>query len=168
MFPRSRHFLETKVPKEVQITFPLEAELRDAFASAAAVENTPATQVLRQLMQDYVLKVQAQQKARPQGATGTSSMDSRVAVEELRPHYAVDMAHNALEIGDEMQTLIENRVNTMHETHANNLIEGIDIGSEAFEALLSRAREPISDEEFERRELLRIHESVAAKKTSVQ
>lgn len=95
-------------------------------------------------------------------------MDSRVAVEELRPRYAVDMAHNAFEIGDEMQTLIENRVNTMYETHANNLIEGIDIGSEAFEALLSRAREPISDEEFERRELLRIHESVAAKKTTVQ
>ncbi|MDR1849229.1 MAG: hypothetical protein LBQ75_04255 [Zoogloeaceae bacterium] len=52
-----------------------------------------------------------------------------------------------------MQALIEARVQAIRESHANNLIENMDMGAEVFEAMLKRAREPISNEEFTRREM---------------
>lgn len=40
--------------KEVQMTFRVEPELRDAFAEATALVDRPAAQVLRELMRGYV------------------------------------------------------------------------------------------------------------------
>ena len=51
-----------------------------------------------------------------------------------------------------MQELIEARVESILQAHANNLIEGLDMGDDALQAMLQRAREPVSNEEFTRRE----------------
>jgi hypothetical protein len=51
-----------------------------------------------------------------------------------------------------MQALIDARVEAIRQAHANNLIEGLDMGEDVFKAMLERAREPISNEEFTRRE----------------
>jgi hypothetical protein len=51
-----------------------------------------------------------------------------------------------------MQTMIEARVDAIREAYANNLIEGLDAGADVLESMLNRAREPISNEEFTRRE----------------
>lgn len=53
---------------------------------------------------------------------------------------------------EDMQTIIERRIKGLENANANNLLEGIDIGEEAFQAILQRAKQPISDEEFVRRE----------------
>jgi len=55
-------------------------------------------------------------------------------------------------IDDTMQAMIDARVEAIRQAHANNLIEGLDMGADVFEAMLERAREPISTEEFTRRE----------------
>jgi len=59
-----------------------------------------------------------------------------------------------------MQKLIAERVWAIRQGHASNLIEGLDIGETEFEAMLERAREPISNEEFTRRGLAILHEKV--------
>jgi BRCT domain type II-containing protein len=51
-----------------------------------------------------------------------------------------------------MQTIIDARVEAIEEAHANNLIEGLDMGADALAAMLERARQPVSNEEFTRRE----------------
>jgi hypothetical protein len=51
-----------------------------------------------------------------------------------------------------MQAVIEARVEAIREAYANNLIEGLDAGADVLESMLERAREPISNEEFTRRE----------------
>jgi len=43
--------------KEVQMTLRIEPELRGAFADAAALEDRPAAQVLRELMRAYIAQV---------------------------------------------------------------------------------------------------------------
>ncbi|MDR1164469.1 MAG: hypothetical protein LBO66_01105 [Deltaproteobacteria bacterium] len=48
--------------------------------------------------------------------------------------------------------LIDARVEAIRQARANNLIEGLNMGEDVFRGILERAREPISDEEFERRE----------------
>ena len=50
------------------------------------------------------------------------------------------------------QATIAARVEAIRQAHANNLIEGLDMGTDVFEAMLQRASEPISNEEFTRRE----------------
>jgi hypothetical protein len=40
--------------KEVQMTFRVEAELRNEFANATAIADRPAAQVLRELMRGYI------------------------------------------------------------------------------------------------------------------
>ena len=52
-----------------------------------------------------------------------------------------------------MDTIVENRIKAILDAHANNMIEGIDMGKENLHAMLLRAREPISDEDFERKEI---------------
>ena len=52
----------------------------------------------------------------------------------------------------DMQAIIDARVRSIRNAHANNLLEGIDLGADFLEAVLQRARQPISDEEFVRRE----------------
>ena len=42
------------MPKEAVFTMKLEAELRDAFMAAAEAEHRPASQVLRELMREYI------------------------------------------------------------------------------------------------------------------
>ena len=51
-----------------------------------------------------------------------------------------------------MQAIIDARVEAIRQAHANNLIENLDMGEEVFQAMLQRAREPVSNEEFTRRE----------------
>jgi len=51
-----------------------------------------------------------------------------------------------------MQTLIQARVEAIRQAHANNLIENMDMGADVLAGMLERAREPISNEEFTRRE----------------
>jgi len=51
-----------------------------------------------------------------------------------------------------MQAIIDQRVEAIREAYANNLIEGLDAGAEVLETMLRRAREPVSNEEFTRRE----------------
>jgi len=43
--------------KEVQMTLRIEPELRAAFGEAAALEDRPAAQVLRELMRAYIAQV---------------------------------------------------------------------------------------------------------------
>ncbi|MDR0747112.1 MAG: hypothetical protein LBE89_04385 [Helicobacteraceae bacterium] len=50
-----------------------------------------------------------------------------------------------------IQAVITARVEAILEAHANNLIEGLDMGEETLSAMLERAKEPISNEEFVRR-----------------
>lgn len=50
-----------------------------------------------------------------------------------------------------IQAVIAARVEAILEAHANNLIEGLDMGEETLSAMLERAKEPISNEEFVRR-----------------
>ncbi|MDR1274876.1 MAG: hypothetical protein LBL72_00565 [Candidatus Accumulibacter sp.] len=51
-----------------------------------------------------------------------------------------------------MQEMIDARIEAIAQAHANNLIEGLDMGEDVFKGMLERAREPISTEEFQRRE----------------
>jgi hypothetical protein len=51
-----------------------------------------------------------------------------------------------------MQAIINARVEAIEQAHANNLIEGLDAGTDWLSDLLARAREPVTDEEFTRRE----------------
>jgi len=51
-----------------------------------------------------------------------------------------------------MQAIIAARVDAIRQAHANNLIENMDMGADVLAAMLERAREPISNEEFTRRE----------------
>lgn len=51
-----------------------------------------------------------------------------------------------------MDATIAARIEAILESHANNMIEQMDMGADVLAALLERARESISDEEFVRRE----------------
>lgn len=42
------------MPKEVVFTLKLESELRDQFMQAAAASHRPASQVVRELMRDFI------------------------------------------------------------------------------------------------------------------
>ena len=55
-------------------------------------------------------------------------------------------------ITPEMQKIIDARVQSIREAHANCLLEGIDMGSDVLNGMLARAREPVSNEEFKKRE----------------
>ena len=55
-------------------------------------------------------------------------------------------------ITPEMQKIIDARVQSIRETYANGLLEGMDMGRDVLEGMLARAKEPVSNEEFERRE----------------
>lgn len=50
------------------------------------------------------------------------------------------------------QEEIDRRIKALKNAYANNLLEGVDIGYEYHMATLQRAKEPISTEEFVRRE----------------
>jgi hypothetical protein len=65
---------------------------------------------------------------------------------------SMDTATNQLTTDVAMQKTIAARVEAIHQAHANNLISNMDMGTDVFEAMLQRAREPISNEEFTRRE----------------
>lgn len=53
----------------------------------------------------------------------------------------------------DMQAIIDARVQSIRNAYANNLLEGIDVGADFLEAILQRAKQPISDKEFTKREL---------------
>lgn len=63
------------------------------------------------------------------------------------------MNHN-----NDMQTIIASRIKSIRQSHANNLIEGMDMGADALEGMIQHAREPISDEEFVAREVAMIQQ----------
>lgn len=50
------------MPKDAAFTMKLEPELRDAFVAAAEAAHQPASQVVRQLMREYVAR-QAEDRA---------------------------------------------------------------------------------------------------------
>ena len=52
------------------------------------------------------------------------------------------------------EQIIEQRIKALKEAHISNQIEGADMGDSAFSTMLERARAPITNEEFERQELL--------------
>lgn len=60
---------------------------------------------------------------------------------------------DALTIDPDMQAVIAARIEALTEAHANNLIEGLDIGEDILSATIERARQPISNDEFVRREM---------------
>jgi hypothetical protein len=64
----------------------------------------------------------------------------------------MDTAVKPLVTNVAMQEIIAARVQAIRQAHANNLIENMDMGADVLEAMLQRAREPISNEEFTRRE----------------
>ena len=66
-------------------------------------------------------------------------------------------------ITPEMQEIINTRVKNILEVHANCLIEDIDVGSDTLNSILERAREPISNEEFEKRELAILFKNMGEK-----
>jgi hypothetical protein len=70
----------------------------------------------------------------------------------LQGDNAMSAIPKQIEIDDDMQKLIAERIESLEQAHANNLIEGLDVGDEIFADMLERARQPISDEEFSRRE----------------
>jgi len=51
-----------------------------------------------------------------------------------------------------MQHIIAARVQAIKQAHANNLIENMDMGADVLAGMLEHASEPISNEEFTRRE----------------
>lgn len=55
-------------------------------------------------------------------------------------------------ITPEMQKIIDARVQSIREAYANCLLEGIDMGNDVLNGMLTRAREPVSNEEFKKRE----------------
>jgi DNA-binding winged helix-turn-helix (wHTH) protein len=64
----------------------------------------------------------------------------------------MDIAAKILPTDAAMQEIITARVKAIRQAYANNLIENMDAGADVLEAMLQRAREPISNEEFTRRE----------------
>ena len=77
----------------------------------------------------------------------------------------MDIATKQFAANVAMQETIAARVEAIRQAHANNLIENMDMGADALEAMLQRAREPISNEEFTRREKalwLQRHQLVSA------
>lgn len=60
-----------------------------------------------------------------------------------------------------MTEIITKRVEAITAQRACNLIEGLDAGEHEFQAMLTRAREPIDNETFVAREIALVHESVA-------
>jgi hypothetical protein len=64
----------------------------------------------------------------------------------------IEMKNPPNTIDPAMQATIAARVEAIRQAHANNLIEGLNAGADVVEAMLQRAREPISNEEFTRRE----------------
>ena len=78
--------------KATVFTLKLEAELRDAFMAATEAEHRPASQVVRELMRDYVRSRQQRQayeafvqdkveRARAQIAEGRHTSNEEVAAE---------------------------------------------------------------------------------------
>ncbi|HDX1111706.1 TPA: hypothetical protein RNX49_002269 [Pasteurella multocida] len=56
----------------------------------------------------------------------------------------------------EIDTIIKKRIKAIKEIHASNRIEGI-VDEEEHLAILERAKEPISNEEFVEKELVRFY-----------
>ncbi|HHF0165694.1 TPA: hypothetical protein ACPO3X_001229 [Haemophilus influenzae] len=52
------------------------------------------------------------------------------------------------------EQIIEQRIKALKEAHISNQIEGTDMGDSTFSTMLERASAPITNEEFERQELL--------------
>lgn len=57
----------------------------------------------------------------------------------------------------DIETIIKNRLAGLKTAHASNKIENVDMSEAEFNAMLERAKEPISDEEFAEREIKRVY-----------
>ena len=60
--------------------------------------------------------------------------------------------------------VVQKRVQAITAQRACNLIEGLDAGEDDFQAMLERAREPIDNKTFVKREKVLFHEWVEALK----
>lgn len=56
-----------------------------------------------------------------------------------------------------IELTIKNRLDGLKAAHASNKIENVDMGEVEFNAMLERAKEPISDEEFAFKEVSRVY-----------
>lgn len=56
-----------------------------------------------------------------------------------------------------IQQVIDQRIQAIKFAHASNKIEKVDMGDVEFSAMLKRAEEPISDEEFSFKEISRVY-----------
>jgi predicted transcriptional regulator len=77
------------MPKEAVFTMKLEPELRAAFMAAAAAADRPASQILREMMRDYI---QQQRESREYEAFLRAKVTAaRRSVESGRGHPNVDV-----------------------------------------------------------------------------
>lgn len=83
---------ETIMPKEVVFTMKLESDLRENFIAAARASDRPASQVMRELMRDYIRRQNegqaydtyvAQKVARGRESIGTGEGINNDDVEKL-------------------------------------------------------------------------------------
>jgi hypothetical protein len=73
-------------------------------------------------------------------------------LEVVREGEIMNAIPKSFNVPKDMAQIIAVRVNGLKEAHANNLIEGLDVGADVFAEMLERAMQPISDEEYTNRE----------------
>jgi len=61
--------------KEVQMTIKMERDLREAFLAAAASEQRPAAQIMREFMREFI--------ARSEAGNSEPNAETRAALQEL-------------------------------------------------------------------------------------
>jgi hypothetical protein len=76
------------MPKDVQMTFRIEPELRAEFTDAALKEHRPAAQVLREFMRAYVTEARERQNA--------PANDAISAAERRRRENAINFARSSV------------------------------------------------------------------------
>lgn len=112
------------MPKEVQMTFRVEPELRAEFSDAALLENRPAAQVLRELMRAYVDQSRKRSGSPVDSAISTAEKRRReaavnfartsVGLEGFKPSEAAEararqFIHGDIQLADFVQVTIDER-----------------------------------------------------------
>jgi hypothetical protein len=74
------------VPKEAVFTLKLEPELRDAFMAEAEADHRPASQVVRELMREYIQRRRQQRERAGIPATNGEPASASTAAGPDRPN----------------------------------------------------------------------------------
>lgn len=85
--------------KEVTMNFRVDEALRDAFAEAAAQQNRPAAQIMRELMRNFVAQVRAGRPARDEATLA----ERRAAVDFARANDELEGYQTSPELADEFE-----------------------------------------------------------------